>query len=142
MYNEVMTGVKAKVESLFPEAAVGFDHWGQDTEKPVFKISLMETWEKPVSKYRYLRSISLCIQYLQPEGMQSATDTNQVLEVLMDELEQISIGAGKQIRGVNKKGRVENGALSFMTEYQLFLLRGKEAYEPMEDIEVKERSAL
>lgn len=136
MYNEMMNAVKKKLGELFPESEIGSKPLGEGMDKPYFEAGLLETSEKPVNGQRYFRSISMYVNYYQPDEEQPSADYYLVLETLMDELEYISLEDGSLIRGSSRKGKNEGGILNFLVDYHVYIVKTREPEESMEEIKL------
>lgn len=137
MYNEIIAGIMKQLKDLFPEAGIGTIPLEEGITKPYFEVGLLETYEKPVNGQRYFRSVSMYVNYYGPDSQHSITDRNQVLDVLMDKLEYVTLDNGSLIRGTNRRGKNEGNVLSFQVEYQVHILKPGEPKNSMEDIKLK-----
>lgn len=136
MYNEIVAAVMKKLGDLFPEAKIAAEPLGEGEIGPYFEVRITGAEEKPVNGKRYLRSISISILYTPKESQHPFRDRYQVLEVLMDNLEYITAEDGSSIRGSMRTVKNEEGYLSFLTDYQLYVLKSAKAEETMEGIKL------
>lgn len=134
MYNQIMNAIASKLEELFPEAAITVVPLNGEPEAPCFEVRLLETLEKPLNGRRYLRSVGMGVKYFQPDSQEKSRNMNQVLGVLMDRMECISLENGSCIRGSNRSGKNEDGVLNFRVDYQVFVSKAEEPEDPMEEV--------
>lgn len=137
MYNEIAEGVMRRLKEIFPEAGIGTIPLEEGTAKSYFEVGFLETSEKPVNGRRYFRSVSVYVKYYCQDSEQRLKDRNLVLDVLMDELEYVTLEDGSLIRGSSRRGKYEEDALNFLADYQVYTLKTGEPQESMEDIKIK-----
>lgn len=85
---------------------------------------------------RSFQQNQFCIQYF-PAAGEGRPAIYNVLSILLDRMEYITLGDGSLLRGTNRSGREEDGVLNFFVSFDLFLLSQKEAEEPMKSLELK-----
>lgn len=143
MYNEIMDAVTSCISGLFPPekgCTIYTDAVEQGLTEPCFFVQFLEPSEKPLLGSRYYRSNAMAIQYLPGDVEQPSRELNRVLEILMDQLRIIELKNGRKINGTSRSGRIDNGILTFLVQYNVFDIRETENQEEsMEGIEINEK---
>lgn len=136
MYNKILDAVMKKLGDLFPEAQITADPLGMERKLPCFEVSITQAEEKPVTGNRYFRSVSISIMYYPKDSEYVSRDRNQVLDTLMDNLEYITAADGSIIRGSMRTGKSQEEALTFQTDYEMYVLKSSKSEDSMEDIKL------
>lgn len=144
MLNAVLGAVTNNLDSLFPDATIYTDVVEQGLLEPCFFVSFLEPSEKQIIGQRYFRRFNMSIQYLPGNVEQIGRELNRVANILLDGMEWITLTNGDTLKGSNKSCHCEDGVLTFLVDYSMFVIRQKEPGESMEGInigtELKERN--
>lgn len=135
MLNDILNAVTRRLSELFGENyTIYTDKAGQEFRKPCFFVRISETSERPMIGRRYFRRTGIAVQYLAIE--ESSREENQVLDILMEGMEAITLENGRQLTGTNRKSGTEEGIATFYVNYDQFIVKEKEE-TPMEELEMK-----
>ena len=77
----------------------------------------------------------MCIQHLPGDTVQPSRELNRVADILMDGMEYVTLANGDLLRGTGRSHRTEDGVLSFLVSYNMFVLKQPAGEDPMESIE-------
>lgn len=143
MYNEIMDAVTTQLSVLFPAEAgytIYTDAVEQGLLEPCFFVQFLEPSEKPMIGMRYYRRNAMCIQFLPGDIVKPSRELNRVLDLLMDQMRMIQLKSGRKINGTDRSGRIDDGVLTFLVQYNVFDLRETEnPEESMEGIKINEK---
>lgn len=137
MFNAVLDAITNKLDSLFPGATIYTDAVEQGLIEPCFFVAFLEPSEKPMIGQRCFRRFNMSIQYLPGNVEQTSRELNRVADALLDGMERITMANGDMLRGNNKSCHCEDGVLTFLVDYSMFVIRKKEEMESMEGIEIE-----
>lgn len=139
MYNEIMDAVTKQLSVLFPPEAgytIYTDAVEQGLSEPCFFVQFLEPSEKPMIGPRYYRKNAMCIQYLPGDIAKPSRELNRVLDTLMDQMCRIELKNGRKINGTDRSGRIDDGVLTFLVQYNTFDTREIIQEDAMSEIEV------
>lgn len=139
MYNEIMDAVTKQLSALFPPEAgytIYTDAVEQGLSEPCFFVQFLEPSEKPMIGPRYYRSSAMVIQYLPGEVEKPSRELNRVLDILMDQMRMIELKSGRKINGTGRSGRIDDGVLTFLVQYNAFDIRETVQEDGMSEIKV------
>lgn len=134
MLNDICQAVMEKLRNLYgAEADIAMDSPGLKSPGPSFRVGLSEMSQKQIIGQRYFRENGMYLRYVpDPEQNEAQAECCQVLDVLTDGLEYITLPNGDLLRGIRMNGQVKDGVLTFYVSYNLFLNKQKEQQESME----------
>lgn len=139
MYNEIIDAVTKQLSVLFPPEAgytIYTDAVEQGLSEPCFFVQFLEPSEKPMIGPRYYRKNAMCIQYLSGDIAKPSRELNRVLDILMDQMCRIELKSGRKINGTDRSGRIDDGVLTFLVQYNTFDTREFIQEDAMSEIEV------
>lgn len=139
MYNEIMDAVTKQLSVLFPPEAgytIYTDAVEQGLSEPCFFVQFLEPSEKPMIGPRYYRKNAMCIQYLPGDIAKPSRELNRVLDTLMEQMLRIELKNGRKINGTDRSGRIDDGVLIFLVQYNTFDTREIIQEDAMSEIEV------
>lgn len=139
MYNEIMDAVTRQLSVLFPPEAgytIYTDAVEQGLSEPCFFVQFLEPSEKPMIGPRYYRKNAMCIQFLPGDIVKPSRELNRVLDTLMDQMHRIELKNGRKINGTDRSGRIDDGVLTFLVQYNTFDARVIIEEDAMSEIEV------
>ena len=136
MLNTVLDAVTNKLDSLFPDVTIYTDAVEQGLIEPCFFVGFLEPSEKSMIGQRCFRRFNMSIQYLPGNVEQISRELNRVADALLDGMEWITLANGDMLKGNNKSCHCEDGVLTFLVDYNMFVIRKKEEIESMEGIEI------
>lgn len=137
MLDEVVEAAVARLKDLFPNCGVfkAFDNGSG--EEPHFLVGFTEVSERRLSGRRYARQSGLQIRYF--PGFTETTSPeresltwNQVVDVLMDGMEYITLPDGGPIRGAGCRAQIKDGILEFCVNYDMTVVKPEEPEDTME----------
>lgn len=136
MLNDILDAITNKLDELFPDNPVYTDAVEQDLVEPCFFVQFLEPSEKPMIGQRYYRETAVSIQYLPGDTREVLRELNRVADILMDGMEYITLEDGSLLRGTGRLARpdMEERILTFLVNYNMFVIRQKPKEEPMKDI--------
>lgn len=137
MLNEIMDAVTRRLDEFFPNYTIYTDAVEQDLQEPCFFVGFLEPSEKPMIGGRYFRKTEVYIQFMPGTAGNLSRECNRVADILMDALEEIILQDGRKLCGTNRHCQTQDKILSFFSDYNQFLVKGKCDVEPMEDLRVK-----
>lgn len=129
MYNEIMDAVTKRLSALFPPETgytIYTDAVEQRLSEPCFFVQFLEPSEKPMIGTRYYRKNAMCIQYLPGDIAKPSRELNRVLDILMEQMRMIGLKSGRKINGTDRSGRIDDGVLTFLVQYNTFDVREEE----------------
>ena len=139
MYNEIMDAVTKQLSALFPPGAgytIYTDAVEQGLSEPCFFVQFLEPSEKPMIGPRYYRKNAMCIQFLPGDIAKPSRELNRVLDILMEQMHRIELKNGRKINGTDRSGRIDDGVLTFLVQYNTFDTREIIQEDAMSEIEV------
>ena len=136
MLNDIMDAVTRRLNELFGDGyEIYTDAVEQGLKEPCFFVQFLEPSEKPMIGRRYYRETAMCIQHLPGDTVQPSRELNRVADILMDGMEYVTLANGDLLRGTGRSHRTEDGVLSFLVSYNMFVLKQPAGEDPMESIE-------
>ena len=139
MYNEIMDAVTKQLSVLFPPEAgytIYIDAVEQGLSEPCFFVQFLEPSEKPMIGTRYYRKNAMCIQYFPGDIAKLSRELNRVLDILMEQMRRIELKSGRKINGTDRSGRIDDGVLTFLVQYNTFDTREIIQEDAMSEIKV------
>ena len=134
-----LTLVDAVVEALFEEFGSGYEIYTEKVEQglqePCFLVRCLDPTKNLHIGRCYLRTNQFSIQYI-PSTATTHEECMMVLERLFECLEYLTVN-DKLIRGTNLNGQITDGILTFLVNYDGFVLKETEAAEDMESLQIE-----
>lgn len=134
MLNKIIDGISVKLNETFGDGyRIYTESVKQGLKEPCFFIQLVNPGNKELLNIRFKRNNLFVIQYF-PATDKPKAECNNVLDALFIALEEITVDGDPQ-RGINRRGEMVNGVLSFFVNYNMVLKKVKEE-TPMETLEL------
>lgn len=137
MYNQIMESVIEKLKTLFPDVSIDTAPVEEGETQSRLETGISQVSEKCVNGQRYCCTINIFVNYYPQNKVQCNLQCYQVLNVLMDNLEHISLVNGSIIGSNGRNGTFDNGNLKFQAEYLLYFLKSKEKEDSMVDVSLR-----
>lgn len=129
--------INAIAEALFQEFGSGYEIYTEKVEQgltePCFIIRCLNPTKNLFLGRCYKRTNQFSIQYI-PSTADANEECNNVMERLFECLENVILH-GKSVHGAELHGEITDGILTFMVNYDGFVLKTEEQYA-MEDIDI------
>ncbi len=136
MIQAIQASVAAKLSSSFSAVTVYTEEVNLTTPKPCFVVTVPITNQTRLSGERRSLDTLVLVQYHpKPEG-ESHKSINDVIPVLYEQLETLSL-SGTLVNGGSMATEIKTGILHFQVKYQLIINRETEADEAMEGIVIQ-----
>lgn len=131
--------IDAIAEALFQEFGEGYDIHADKVEQGLNPNSFIIRCLNPtVNKHLgniYLRTNQFSVQYI-PSDTNPITECVETMERLFICLEDITV-LGRIVHGTELHGAVTDDVLTFMVNYDAFVLKGTEALPTMEVLDIE-----
>lgn len=139
MLNDIGDAVTRKLDELFPDFHIYTGAVEQGLTEPCFFVAFLEPSEKALTGRRYYRQTSMSIQYLPGAVADVSRELNRAADILMEGLEYVTMADGSLLRGTNRSVRPDSAeeVLTFLVDYNMFVVRQKEPEARMDGIETK-----
>lgn len=129
--------IDAIAEALFNEFGSGYEIYTEDVEQgltePCFLIRCLNPTKNLFLGLLYKRTNQFSIQYF-PATTEAYDECVSVLERLFECLEQVKL-SGKPVRGTDMNGQITDDVLTFIVNYDGFVLKTEE-HDIMEDVKI------
>lgn len=129
--------IDAIAEALFQEFGSGYEIYTEKVEQgltePCFLIRCLNPTKNRFLGRCYKRTNQFSIQYL-PSTAEALEECASVLERLFECLENVIL-SGKPVHGTELHGEITDGILTFMVNYDGFVMKTDEQYI-MEDLDI------
>ena len=130
--------IDAIAEALFQEFGINYEIYTEKVEQglaePCFLIRCLNPTKNRHLGLRYKRTNQFSIQYI-PSTQDAIEECNSVMERLFECLENVIL-SGTPIHGTELNGEITDGVLTFMVNYDGFVLKKPEETPNMEDLDV------
>ena len=140
MLNDILHAVTVRLDETFNHTdnavAIYTDSVKQGLTKPCFFVSFIRTSMKQVIGRRYYSSNPLSVQYI-PVEEEETEHLYEIAETLTEELEWIQLKNGDLLHGTSMERYVEDGVLTFLVDYNLYMYRKGTAEDMMEELEIE-----
>ena len=133
----IQTLINAIAEALFQEFGSGYEIYTEKVEQgltePCFLIRCLNPTKNLFLGRCYKRTNQFSIQYI-PSTPEAIEECTSVLERLFECLENVILH-GKPVHGAELHGEITDGILTFIVNYDGFVLKTEEQFN-MEDFEI------
>ena len=116
MVNEIVEGVTAAIQELYPEARVWQEDITQGLTEPCFFIAVLSPSAERRAGGRTRWTVPLDVHYF-PKRYGDNAELAETADALFFTLETIPFAGGK-LRGTNRHFETEDGVLHFMVTYE------------------------
>lgn len=140
MLNEILDGVTRRVNELFgDDYEIYTDEVQQGLKEPCFFVQILEPSEKQIIGQRYYRQTTVSIQYFSGKVEGALREMNRAGDILLNGMEYITLKDGSLLRGTGRMVRpdMEQKALTFLVNYNMFVLKEKMREDAMGGLEAK-----
>ena len=120
MVNRIYTAIAKKLEELFDEPLIFFDHLPQTFKGPCFWVRLLKTEQNQLLYNRYKVTLDFDIMRYPSNDEEFIEELNSVGTELLHGIEYIVTEDGNYLRGTNISYEVQDGVLHFFISYILF----------------------
>lgn len=117
MLKKLIIAINTALEKANSKAEIYVDEIPQGFKKPCFCVQVLNPDEKQLLGERYLRTYNFCIQYF-PEK-KGLWENAEMAELLHRALNQIDLGNGDFVRGVNRRYEIVEKNLYYFVTYRL-----------------------
>lgn len=132
MIGEIVEAVGLALKEAFGNRyAVYMEETGKEIDAPCFFVHCIALRNTQISKQKYLRSNTFCIQYI-PSTTDIRAECNEVIERLFDCLEYIKVESSL-LRGRKMEAEIKDGVAYFFLNYDFYVYK-KEETEAMETL--------
>lgn len=133
--NDVRQAVHAALAEFFPDVPVLDGEAPEETSPPYFVVQLLESGHVQELGRRYQRQYPFSIQYVDPDAENE--DRYDAADKLSDALQWIEV-AGRPVRGMGMKFKIENQILQFSVEYRIRVWKTAPPDPAMQTLDLKE----
>lgn len=117
MLKELIIAINTALEKANSKAEIYVDEIPQGFKEPCFCVQVLNPDEKQLLGERYLRTYNFCIQYF-PEK-KGLWENAEMAELLHRALNQIDLGNGDSVRGINRRYEIVEKNLYYFVTYRL-----------------------
>ena len=138
LLDEITKGISKVLKERFPEKKIYVAEVPQDFVEPCFFIKLLKLDEKQVFGERYFRRYFFDIRYFPDKSTNKSRDIWNIVDILQDILELITLPNGSLIRGTGRNAENEDDILHYFISYNMYVIKKKKQEEYMETLEQKQ----
>ena len=120
MVNRIYSAIAKKLEELFGEHLIFFDHLPQTFNGPCFWVRLLKTEQNQLLYNRYKVTLDFDIMMYPSNDEEFIEELNSVGTELLHGIEYIVTEDGNYLRGTNISYEVQDDVLHFFISYILF----------------------
>ncbi|MDE5910248.1 MAG: hypothetical protein K2H52_16150 [Lachnospiraceae bacterium] len=125
MIGEIVDAVGLALNEAFGNHyAVYREETGKDMDAPCFFVYCSAQRNAQISRQKYLRSNTFCIQYI-PSTTDIRAECNEVIERLFDCLEYIKVESSL-LRGRKMEAKIKDGVAHFFLNYDFYVYKKEE----------------
>ena len=117
MLKKLIIAINTALEKVNSKAEIYIEEVPQGFKEPCFCVQVLNPDEKQLLGERYLRTYNFCIQYF-PEKKELWGNA-EMAELLHRGLNQIDLGNGDSVRGVNRRYEIVEKNLHYFVTYRL-----------------------
>ena len=117
MLKKLIIAINTALEKVNSKAEIYIEEVPQGFKEPCFCVQVLNPDEKQLLGERYLRTYNFCIQYF-PEK-KGLWGNAEMAELLHRGLNQIDLGNGDSVRGVNRRYEIVEKNLHYFVTYRL-----------------------
>ena len=122
MVNRIYSAIAKKLEELFGEPLIFFDHLPQTFNGPCFWVRLLKTEQNQLLYNRYKVTLDFDIMRYPSNDEEFIEELNSVGTELLHGVEYIVTEDGNYLRGTNISYEVQDGVLHFFISYILLTI--------------------
>lgn len=139
MVNDIITGISIKLNNIFGDSYRTYDsNIEQGLKEPCFFIKLLTAFNIPYIGKRKKRNYPFDIHFF-PEDNTDNASMLDIGDILISELEYITLQNGDILRGRDMSYQIIDGVLHLFCTYSVVLNR-MEKEDPMENCEIEVES--
>ena len=116
MLKKLIIAINTALEKVNSEAEIYIEEIPQGFKEPCFCVQVLNPNEKQLLGERYLRTYNFCIQYFPKKGL---WENAEIAELLHRALNQIDLGNGDSVRGINRRYEIVDKRLLYFVTYTL-----------------------
>lgn len=132
MINSIVDGIITALKQAYPTYDVYTESVEQGLEPPCFFVRPVSPEVKHYRGARYYRQHLFAVHFF-PVTEDSRAEINEVIEKLFLHLEYITVDE-EPMRGTNMRTEISDDVLIFFVNYDLFVYKGTQEMEPMEEL--------
>lgn len=116
MLKKLIIAINTALEKVNSEAEIYIEEIPQGFKEPCFCVQVLNPNEKQLLGERHLRTYNFCIQYFPKKGL---WENAEIAELLHRALNQIDLGNGDSVRGINRRYEIVDKRLLYFVTYKL-----------------------
>lgn len=116
MLKKLIIAINTALEKVNSKAEIYIEEVPQGFKEPCFCVQVLNPDEKQLLGERYLRTYNFCIQYFPKKGLWENAETAELLHRILN---QIDLGNGDSVRGVNRRYEIVEKNLHYFVTYRL-----------------------